>query len=70
MLFEEALAGVTRQLYSKYFEHGRSHHPDGTDPDLIMPDPRENPRNQSSDPFIEYVNGLLPEGNTPHWIDD
>jgi protein-arginine deiminase len=45
---------------------------DGTGADLIMPDPyfRSTVGDQSQDPFIEHVNGLLPEGNTPHWIDD
>ena len=40
--------------------------------DLIMPDPyfRQAVNNQASDPFIEEVNSLLPDGSRPHWIDD
>ena len=46
---------------------------DGTgEADLIMPDPyfRSIIGNQSTDPFIEEVNSLLPDGSRPHWIDD
>jgi protein-arginine deiminase len=39
---------------------------------LIIPDPflRSNNNDQDSDPFIEHVNGLLPENVETWWVDD
>ena len=74
MLFEEAYGcqGYTATLIPSTLNMVVATNADGTGADLVMPDPffRSSINNQSSDPFIEHVNGLLPAGNTPHWIDD
>ena len=74
MLFEEAVGcqGYTATLMPSTLNMVVATNADGTGADLIMPDPyfRSTVGDQSQDPFIEHVNGLLPEGNTPHWIDD
>ena len=74
MLFEEAYqcGGFTATLIPSTLNMVVATNADGTGADLVMPDPyfRSTVNDQSSDPFIEHVNGLLPAGNTPHWIDD
>jgi protein-arginine deiminase len=74
MLFEEAMGcqGYTATLIPSTLNMVVATNEDGTGADLIMPDPyfRSSVNNQSEDPFIEHVNALIPEGNTPHWIDD
>ena len=74
MLFEEAYGcqGYTATLMPSTLNMVVATNDDGTGADLIMPDPyfRSSINDQSSDPFIEHINGLLPTGNTPYWIDD
>ncbi len=74
MLFEEAVGcqGYTATLIPSTLNMVVATNEDGTGADLIMPDPyfRSTVGDQSQDPFIEHVNSLLPDGNTPHWIDD
>lgn len=74
MLFEEAYGcqGFTATLIPSTLNMVVATNADGSGADLIMPDPyfRSTVNDPSSDPFIEHVNGLLPAGNTPHWIDD
>ena len=74
MLFEEAYqcGGYTATLIPSTLNMVVATNADGTGADLVMPDPyfRSSVSDQSSDPFIEHINGLLPAGNTPHWIDD
>ena len=45
---------------------------DGEKVKLLMPDPflRTNVNDQSSDPFIAYVDDLLPDSVESYWIDD
>lgn len=74
MLFEEAVGcqGYTATLMPSTLNMVVATNADGTGADLIMPDPyfRSSVNDPSQDPFIEHVNSLLPDGNTPHWIDD
>jgi protein-arginine deiminase len=46
--------------------------PEGETTRLLIPDPflRSNSNSQSSDPFIEYVEGLLPDDVEIWWVDD
>lgn len=74
MLFEEApqCGGYTATLIPSTLNMVVATNADGTGADLVMPDPyfRSSIGDQASDVFIQHVNSLLPEGNTPHWIDD
>ena len=74
MLFEEApqCGGGTATLLPGSVNMVVATGADGASADLILPDPyfRTSTSDQSSDPFIEMFNSLLPEGNTPHWVDD
>ena len=74
MLFEEApqCGGGTATLLPGSVNMVVATGSKGESADLIIPDPyfRPSVSDQSSDPFIEMFNSLLPEGNTPHWVDD
>ena len=74
MIFEEAAqcGGYTATLLPSTLNMVVATHEGGESADLIIADPyfRSNINDQSSDPFIQHVKSLLPEGNTPHWIDD
>ncbi len=74
MLFEEAFecGGYTATLFPGTVNMLVGTNSDGTGAKLVIPDPylRSNLNDQSTDPFIEHVNALLPAGNEPFWIDD
>ncbi len=74
MLFEEAAqcGGYTATLIPSTLNMVVATGEDGTSADLIIPDPyfRSSTTDPTSDVFIQHVNDLLPDGNTPHWVDD
>ncbi|MAA78377.1 MAG: hypothetical protein CL916_03890 [Deltaproteobacteria bacterium] len=74
MLFEEPQGcyGATATLLPGVVNMAVFTHEDQESADAFIPDPffRSNLSNTSDDPYIEMFESILPEGVTPHWVND
>lgn len=74
MLFEEPRGcyGSAATLLPGVVNMAVFTHDDQKGADAFIPDPffRSNLNNTSEDPYIEMFESILPEGVTPHWVND